>query len=131
MLSRGGIAVIAAASVLAAGCGAEPTASEFDPSVAEDFVRNKARADLQANPTLVVRDPRSPNVSCTERQPAGGPPPEEDDDATFVCDVEIVSRSGEELGRQSWRTEVELEPATGDTIVRSSRRLDSTIAVAS
>lgn len=122
--------IAALASALAAGCGGEPPRSEFDPSVAEDFIRNKARADLRANPTLTVKDPRSPDVSCRERVPENAPPPEEDDDATFVCDVEIVSRTGEPIGRQTWRTVVELEPATGDTIVRSSRRLDSTIATA-
>jgi hypothetical protein len=131
-MRRLGVIVIAAvASALAAGCGGEPPASEFEPTVSEDFVRNKARADLRANPTLEVQEPQSPDVTCTELLPPNAPPPEEDDDATFVCDVEIVTEDGKELGRQKWRTTVELEPATGDTIVRSSRRLESTIATAS
>lgn len=117
-------------SALVAGCGEEPSASDFEPTVAEEFVRNKARADLSANPTLVVKDPESPDVSCRERTPEGSPPPEEDDEATFICDVEIVSGKGKPLGRQTWRTEIELEQATGDTVVRSSRRVTSTIATA-
>ena len=129
----GGIAIAAVISALAAGCGEESTASDFDPTVAEEFIRNKARADLDANPTLQAKDPRDPIVDCSEREPEPeeSQPPEEDDDATFLCNVRIVSEDGNLLGRQTWRTEVELEPSTGDTIVRSSRRLRSTIATAS
>lgn len=117
----------AVVSALAVGCGEEPTAADFDPTVAEEYVRNKARADVRANPELSVQAPQSPDVTCRERTPEDGPPPEEDETATFICDVKILSRSDRPLGRQTWRTEVELEPATTDTIVRSSRRLGSTI----
>jgi hypothetical protein len=127
MCRRGLIVIAAAASALVAGCGGDPPSSEFEPTVSEDFVRNKTLADLRANPVLAVQDPEDPEVSCDERVPPNQPPPEEDDNATFICDVEIVGGDGETLGRQTWRTEVELEPATGDTIVRTSRRLKTTI----
>lgn len=126
-LRRGVIAIVAAASVVAAGCGEEPTASDFDPTVAEEYVRNQARADVRANPALSVQAPQSPEVSCRQRTREGGPPPEEERSALFTCDVEVPSREGETIARQSWRAKVELEPATGDTVVRSSRRVESSI----
>jgi hypothetical protein len=125
---RGVIAITAAAaSVLAAGCGEEPTASDFDPTVAEEYVRNQARADVRANPALSVQAPQSPEVACRQKTREGGPPPEEERSALFTCDVEVPSRQGDTIARQSWRAKVELEPATGDTVVRSSRRVESTI----
>ena len=119
--------IAAALAALVVGCGEEPTASEFDPTVAEEFVRNKTRADVRANPVLSVKAPQSPEVACDETTQAGGPPPEEDDVATFVCDVEVLSRTDETIARQTWRTEIELDPVTGDTVVRGSRRVSTTI----
>jgi hypothetical protein len=123
----GGITIVAAISVFAVGCGEEPTASEFDPTVAEEYVRNKARADVRANPALSVQSPQSPEVTCRERTPEGGRPPEEDETATFICDVKVLSRDDDAIARQTWRAEVEQEPATTDTVVRSSRRLETNI----
>jgi hypothetical protein len=128
MTRRGwGVIAIAAAAVLAAGCGEEPTASDFDPTVAEEYVRNQARADVRANPALSVEAPQSPEVACRQRTREGGPPPEEERSALFTCEVEVLSREGKTIARQSWRAKVELEPATGDTVVRSSRRVESSI----
>jgi len=66
---RGAIAIGAAACVLFAGCGATTSdEGDFDPATAETVIRNKARADVQANPALQQKDPEDPTVECRERQ---------------------------------------------------------------
>jgi hypothetical protein len=121
---RGVIAIAAAGCLVVAGCGSD-TAGEFDPLAAEAFIQNKARADVQSNPVLRVQDPKPPDVNCRER--GSGGESEVEEVAFFRCEVRIVGRKGKPLGRQRWFAQLELDPATGDTIVRSSRRLDSTI----
>ena len=126
---RAAIGLLTGVLALATGCGssAEKPEGGFDPSIAEDLIRNKARADVQANPILSVEDPEPPEVACSE----GRADPEASEEGTvFTCDVRIVASDGSTLGRQRWEAEVEVDPATGDTVVRSSRRLESTIAPA-
>ena len=123
---RAAIALAAGALALVAGCGgsAEKPEGGFDPSIAEEFIRNKARADVQANTALAVEDPEAPEVTCSE----GRDDPEASEEGTvFSCDVRIVAADGAPLADQSWEAEVELDPTTGDTIVRRSRRVESTI----
>jgi hypothetical protein len=124
--ARATLAVVAAAML--AGCGA--TASEegdFDPAAAERFILNKARADVRANPALLVKEPEEPTVECRELQPDRS---ETEQEARFDCEVRIVSEDGAPLGEQNWKAEVELDELTGDTVVRSSRRTATTITPA-
>ena len=125
---RGATAIGTAACLLLAGCGATmSTEGDFDPATAETLIRNKARADVQANPALQQKDPEDPTVECRERQADEEPTEEE---ARFICDVMVVGEDGTPLGEQTWEAEVELDTATGDTIVRSSRRVATTITPA-
>ncbi len=110
-----------------AGCGKATTAGEFDPSIAEDFIRNKARADVQSNPILAVEEPRDPEVECREESPDKTDPA----DATrFQCDVRILDADGASIGNQSWEALVELDAVSGDSVVRDTRRLSSSIEAA-
>lgn len=126
MASRGGAVAVLAASFLAAGCGTSSEKPEggFEPSTAEEFIRNKARTDVQANPVLTVRDPRDPEVECAE---AKADPEASEEGTVFTCRVRVVDGDGELIARQTWKAEVEVDPTTGDTVVRSSRRAGSTI----
>ena len=125
--SRQAIAIAAVASLLVAGCGSDTPEGGFDPSTAEEFIRNKARADVTSNPALLVEQPKDPSVTC-DQAASGESEPEET--ARFRCDVRIVDEGGAPLGRQTWLAEVELDSVTGDTIVRSSKRVESTITPA-
>lgn len=126
--SRQAIVIAAAvASLLVAGCGSDTPEGSFDPSTSEVFIRNKARADVTSNPALLVDQPKNPRVTCDQAAPGEST---SEETARFICDVRIVGQEGEPLGRQSWIAEVELDAVTGDTIVRSSRRLESTITPA-
>ena len=118
-----------AAALIAAGCGssAEKPEGGFDPATAEEFIRNKARSDVQANPTLTVREPQEPEVHCGE----GKADPEVAEEGTvYTCQVRVRDPDGDVLARQTWKAEVEVDATTGDTVVRSSRRVNSSIAVA-
>jgi len=42
----------------------------------------------------------------------------------------VVGEDGTPLGQQTWKAEVELDTATGETVVRSSRRVATTITPA-
>ena len=125
--SRQAIAIAAVASLLVAGCGSDTPEGDFDPSTAEEFVRNKARADVSSNPALLVAQPKDPSVTCDQAAPGESTPEET---ARFRCDVRIVDEEDAPLGRQTWIAEVEIDAATGDTIVRSSKRIASTITPA-
>ena len=119
------MAVALAVATLAAGCGTQEAPEEgFDPSTAAEFIRNKARTDVQANPVLTVRDPQEPEVECTE---AKADPEASEQGTVFTCEGLVEARDGDVLARQTWKAEVETDPATGDTVVRGSRRVDSDI----
>ncbi len=125
---RGAIAIAAGACVLFAGCGATTSdEGDFDPATAERFIRNKARADVQSNPALQQKDPEDPTVECREGQADEDPTEEE---ARFTCEVMVVGEDGTPLAQQTWKAEVELDTGTGDTVVRSSRRVATTITPA-
>ncbi len=121
---RQAIAIATAASLALAACGSHTPEGTFDPSTAEEFIRNKARADVVTNPALLIEQPEDPTVTCEEAAPGETG---EEKTARFTCDVEIVDAEGESLGRQKWIADVELDAVTGDTVVRSSKRVSSTI----
>jgi hypothetical protein len=124
---RQAIAIAVVASLLVAGCGSDTPEGSFDPSTAEEFVRNKARADVSSNPALLVAQPKDPSVTCDQAAPGES---ESEETARFRCHVRIVDEEDAPLGRQTWIAEVEIDAATGDTIVRSSKRIESTITPA-
>jgi hypothetical protein len=108
-----------AALALVVGCG-QAAVGEFDSAVAEEFIQNKARAEIQNNPALAVQDPRDPEVTCRRDTKADSA------DATrFECEVRVVSSNGKELGTQLWEALVEFDSASGDSVVRETRLIDS------
>lgn len=117
------LALALTASLAACG-GGSSTAGEFDAGIAEEFIRNKARADIQSNPALSVEEPQDPKVTCREESPDSTDPAEA---TRFQCDVRIVDAGGSKLGTESWEALVEFDPGSGDSIVRETRRLKSTI----
>lgn len=120
-------AVAALASLLVSACGSDTPEGSFDPSTAEEFIRNKARADVVSNPALLVEQPKEPSVTCDQAAPGEST---SEETARFTCDVRIVDEEDMPLGRQRWIAEVELDAVTGDSIVRSSKRVESTITPA-
>jgi hypothetical protein len=118
----------ACGGMLVGGCGGGgPEEGGFDPGIAEEFIRNKALADVRSNPALEVQDPQEPSVTCEETKSGE----EQRVQATlFSCEVTVVSANDEELGRQTWEAAVEVDPVTNDSVVRSSRRIKSTFAPA-
>lgn len=109
---------------LAVGCG-ETAIGEFDPTVAEEFIQNKARAEIQNNPALAVEEPRDPQVTCRQDKKADSA------DATrFECDVRLIDSSGERLGTQLWEALVEFDSASGDSVVRETRLIRSSVETA-
>lgn len=127
-MRRHGAALAIGASLLLGGCGVggDEAETEFDPSIPETFIRDKARADVRANPVLTVREPQDPDVQCEETDPRSDVPPPEGV-TVFRCDVVVRSKSGKVLGRQRWEAAVEVDQSSRDTIVRSYRRLKTTI----
>jgi hypothetical protein len=125
--SRQAIVIAAVASLLVAGCGSDTPEGSFDPSTAEEFIRNRARADVVSNPALLIERPKDPSVTCDQAAPGEST---SEETARFRCDVRIVDEEDAPLGRQTWIAEVELDSVTGDTIVRSSKRVESTITPA-
>ena len=118
-MGRPGRMTTIAALALVVGCG-QSAVGEFDPTVAEEFIQNKARAEIQNNPALVVQEPRDPDVTCRQNK--------QDDsaDATrFECEVRVIGSNGEELGTQLWEALVEFDSASGDGVVRETRLIDS------
>lgn len=127
VLHRLAMTMAVAACLGFVGCGSDTPEGTFDPSTAETFILNKARADVSSNPALLVEEPGDPIVSCEQAAPGET---SEEETARFTCDVEIEGEGGAPLGRQRWIAEVELDSVTGDTVVRSSRRVMSTITPA-
>jgi hypothetical protein len=112
------------ASVLAACGGQETTAGEFDPGIPEDYIRNQVRADIVSNPAVAAQEPRDPEVECREETPNKTDP----SDATrFRCRVRILAADGSELGTETWETLVQVDSVTGDSVVRDTRRIESSI----
>lgn len=115
--------------VLLAGCGGdsetEPEAGDFDPVVAEGYVRDKARADVRSNPVVAIQNPEDPVVNCREDR---SPPDDVPEDAgQFTCGVTITARDGTPLGSQTWEVVLARTGGGGDTDVRSARRASSTV----
>ncbi len=105
-------------------CGKETTPGEFDPRIAEEFVRNKARADIQSNPALAVQEPQDPEVECREESPESTDPAAA---TRFQCNVRILDPEGAKLGKQTWEALVEFDSVSGDSVVRETRRLSSSV----
>jgi hypothetical protein len=118
------IALAATGAVLAACGGGASTPGEFDPGIAEEFIRNMARADIQSNPALTVQEPQDPEVDCSEESPDNTDPAEA---TRFRCDVRIVDAGGKKLGTESWEALVVFDSTTGESIVRETKRLQSSI----
>ena len=120
-MGRLGRTTLIAALALAAGCG-EEASGEFDPIVAEEFIQNKARAEIQNNPALALTEPRDPEVVCREDKKSDSA------DATrFECDVRLLDSNGKELGTQLWEALVEFDSASGDSVVRETRLIRSSV----
>lgn len=99
----------------------------FDPSIAEEFVRDKVIVDVQSDLSLQTTDLEDPSVTCTQEE-AGGEEPT--DEGIFNCDAEVKSVNGKTVGRERWDVAVELDPSSSDTVIRNSERVSSTIGVA-
>lgn len=120
----GASSIAAAVALLAVGCGGEqPPDTEFDSSIPEAFILNKARADVRSNAALLLEDPDDPVVSCSAEDRPGVPA----DSTAFRCDVRIVGADGTPLGRQTWEAIVELDSGSDDSVVRSTEVVESNI----
>jgi hypothetical protein len=109
---------------LAACGGQETTAGEFDPGIPEDYIRNQVRADIASNPAVAAQEPHDPEVECREETPNATDP----SDATrFRCQVRILDSDGSELGTERWETLVQVDAVTGDSVVRDTTRIQSSI----
>ncbi len=75
---------------------------------------------------LTVREPQDPEVRCEEVDPRSDVPPPEGV-TVFRCNVVVRGKGDKVLGRQRWEAAVEFDQSSGDTVVRSYRRLKTTI----
>lgn len=128
MRRLGGLIAIGAAAMVAS-CGGsssdeEPDEGEFDPVVAEEYVRDKARADVRSNPLVVLENPQDPDVTCSEDS---SPPDDIPSDAgSFTCEVQVLGGDDQTIARQTWQ--VVVSRATGpDASVSSASRESSTV----
>lgn len=122
-----GVAAIVALGLAACGGGSGPEGGDYDPGVAEEYVRDNVRADIGSDVALADQDVEDPSVDCVQEDPGGEDPT---DEGIFACDVVIDNADGETLGREEWEVAVEIDPQTGDAVVRGAERLDSTITEA-
>lgn len=111
------------------GCGGgspdeEPEEGEFDPVVAEEYVRDKARADVRSNPIVALENPEDPDVTCSE----DAMPPDDipSDAGSFTCRVQVLGDGEQTIARQTWQVVVSRETGP-DASVRSARRESSTV----
>ncbi len=121
MRCRPGLIAIAAL-LLVPGCGGNDPAEEFNPTVAEEFIQDKAVADVRSDPALTLKQPEEPVVMCDLDEAE-----EVAEASRFLCDVTIAAEGGEQLGTQTWEAIVERDPGSSDALVRSVRRLESSI----
>jgi hypothetical protein len=124
-----GLAALAAAGALGlTACGGSgPEGGEFDPGVAEEYVRDNVRADIGSDVSLATKETEDPSVDCIQEDPGGEEPT---DQGVFACDVVIDDAEGRTLGREEWQVSVEIDPQSGDAVVRGAERLSSTITEA-
>ena len=119
---------VAACCAAVAGCGgSSPEGGEYDPRIAEEFVKDKVIADVQANVALAASDLGQPVVSCEQEEPTSEEPT---DEGIFTCDATVDDADGKTVGRETWEIGIEIDPATSDSVVRAAERLKSTIGEA-
>ncbi len=115
-------------AAITTGCGGStPESGEYDPRIAEEFVKDKVIADVQANVAFDATEVEPPVVSCEQEEPVGEEPT---DEGIFTCEATVEDSDGKTVGRETWEVGIEVDPQTSDSVVRSSERLKSTIGEA-
>lgn len=121
------MAVVACCAAVAGCGGSSPEEGQYDPRIAEEFVKDKVIADVQANVAFDATEVEEPVVTCEQNEPVSDEPT---DEGIFTCEATVDDADGKTVGRETWEVGIEVDPQTSDSVVRSSERLKSTIGEA-